>query len=325
MATGRVCTTDEHDNPARQIRAPDARRGRRSRVRGVRSTKLIDKLRSWISEVVSQRLLFTLVVLITLGLFGFLGVVVISGLLGLNAEAQAMGHFSSLSHRIHDFTFAFLLGTAAVGMLAQLRTPSKNVAGQLMALIPWVGLMLVIPLTNYWVAPGAGFVIVATALFGALTLNAMIFHPTGRSLFRSFSVSPVNRVMFALVIVAAVPLLVFALTNIGLQRTVTNDHFSAGHYGFMAAFSFTIIGVGLLASLRPDGWQLTAWVAGLLPALFGVTSLVYSDIDSSLGTVWALAAIAWGVVFVAVGERRTQGRGPTQLGARAVKSRSERG
>jgi len=26
---------------------------------------------------------------------------------------------------------------------------------------------------------------------------------------------------------------------------------------------------------------------------------VYPDVDSSLGLVWALAAIAWGVVFVA--------------------------
>ena len=276
------------------------------------------KLGSWISEVRSQRLLFTIVVLVSLGLFGVLGVVVISGLLGLNAVAQAMGHFSSLSHRIHDFAFAFLLGTAAIGMLAQLRTPSKNVAGQLMALIPWVGLMLVIPLTNYWVAPGAGFVIVATALFGALTLNAMIFHPTGRGLFRSFSLSRMNRVMLALAIIAAVPLLVFASTNIRLQRTATNDHFSAGHYGFMAAFSFTVIGVSYLASLRPDGWRLTAWVAGLLPALLGVTSLVYPGVDSSLRTVWALAAIAWGVVFVAVAELARQVKLPTKRDSRAV-------
>jgi hypothetical protein len=282
-------------------------------------------LGSWISDVIRQRLLFTIVVLVTLGLFGFLGVVVLSGLLGLNTGAQAMGHFTSLSHRIHDFTFAFLVGTAAVGMLAQLGTPSKNVAGQLMALIPWVGLLLVIPLTDYWVAPGAGFVIVATALFGVLTLNAMIFHPTGRGLFRSFSVSRMNRVMLALVIVAAVPLLVFASSNVGLQRTDTNDHFAAGHYGFMAALSFTIIGVGLLASLRPVGWRLAAWVSGILPTLFGITSLVYPDVDSSLRTVWAVAAIAWGVAFVAEGELGKQAEGRRSLKHGAVESRSKRG
>jgi hypothetical protein len=267
-------------------------------------------VRLWLSEVVRQRLGFTVVVLVTLGLFGFLGAVVIGGLLGLNAAAQEMGHFSSRNHRIHDLTFAFVLGTAAVGMLAQLRTPAKNVAGQLMAMIPWVGLALVFPLTEYWVAPGAGFVLVVTALFGALTLNALIFHPTGRELFRSFRLSRIDRVMLALVVAAAGPLLAFAWTNIGLQRTVTNDHSAAGHYGFMAAFSFTIIGVGLLAEIRPDGWRLTAWVAGILPALLGVASLAYSGVDSSLDPIWALAAIAWGVLFVASAERAKAAKNP---------------
>ena len=236
-----------------------------------------------------------------------------------------MGHFSSLSHRIHDLTFAFLFGTAGVGMLAQLRTPSKNAAGQLMALIPWIALVLVIPLTNYWFAPGAGFVIVATAIIGGLTLSATMFHPAGRDLFSSFRILRMNRVMLALVIIAAVPLLALASTNIGLQRTVTNNHFAAGHYGFMAAFSFTIIGVGFLASVRPDGWRLTAWVAGLLPALFGIASFVYPEVDSSLGPVWALAAIAWGGVFVAAAELSKDAKGPTHLGMRTVESRAERG
>lgn len=263
---------------------------------------------------------FSLVVLVALGLFGLLGVVLfqpglIGGLLGHDAAAHAGQHFRSLDHRIHDLAFSFLFGTAAVGLVSQLRTPSKNVAGQLMALIPWIGLVLVFPLTNYWVAPGAGFVIVATAVFGALTLNATILHPAGRDLFRSFSASGMSRVMLALVIVAAVPLLTFASTNIGLQRTMTNDHVALGHYGFMAALSFTVIGVGLMASLRPDGWRLTAWVAALLPALLGLASLVFPDVDSSLGPAWSLAAIAWSVGFVAVAEFSR--RGPGQPGARA--------
>ncbi len=253
-----------------------------------------------------QRTAFSVVVLVTLGLFGLIGLVLlqpdlIGGLLGQNIAAHAGLHFRSLDHRIHDLTFSFLFGTAVVGLLAQFRTPSRNVAGQLMAVIPWVALVLVFPITNYWVPRGTGFVLVATAIYGGLTLLATILHPTGPDLFSSFSVSRVNRVMLALVIIAAVPLLAFASTNIGLQRTVTNQHVDLGHYGFMAAFIFTVIGVGLLASLRPDGWRLTAWVAGFLPALLGLASVVF-PVDSSLGLVWALAAIAWGVVFVAAAE-----------------------
>ncbi|MGH2491865.1 MAG: hypothetical protein ACRDF9_10175 [Candidatus Limnocylindria bacterium] len=242
---------------------------------------------------------FALLLLVTLGLFGLLGVVLMQGeVIGTHS------HFREHHHRVHDLTFAFLFGAAGVGLLAQLLSPSKNVAGQLMALIPWLGLALVFPLTEYWSARGAGFVIVATALFGALTLNAAIFHPSGRDLLRSFNASRVDRLMLALVAIAAVPLLAFASTSIGLQRTAADDHADLGHYGFMAAFSFTLIGVGVLSSLRPDGWRLTAWVAGLLPALLGLASIVFPDVTSSLSVVWALAAISWAVVFVAAAELR---------------------
>ena len=255
---------------------------------------------------------FTLVVMVALAILGFFGAVVAAGLLGLNASAQAMGHFSEHHHRIHDLTFAYLFGTAAVGLLAQLVSPWRNIAGQLMALIPWLALGLVFPLTSFWSAPGGGFVIVATALLGTLTLNAAIFHPTGRGLLRSFSVPRIDRALLALVLAAAVPLLAYAATNIVLQADpIKDEHAAAGHYGFMAAFSFTVIGVGSLASLRPDGWRLTAWVAGGLPGLLGISSLAFPDVSSSLELIWAIASIAWGSIFIALAERswaRDRGR-----------------
>jgi hypothetical protein len=257
---------------------------------------------------------FALVVLVTLAFFGLIGVMLFGGQLGPEAVA-AMGHFSFLSHRIHDLTYSFLFGVAAVGLLAQLRTPSKNVAGQLMALIPWVSFVVAFALGNILVVLlRPPFV----PIFGALALLATILHPTWRDLFSSFSVSRVNRVMIALVIIAAVPLLAFAATNIGLQRTLINDHAAMGHYGYMVAFSFTVIGVGLLASLRPDGWWLPAWVAGLLPVLLGLASVVFPEADSSLSLAWALAAIAWGVVFVAAAELTQDAESPTLLGSRGI-------
>jgi hypothetical protein len=270
--------------------------------------QLVFEVRSWLSEVRRERLVFTLVVLFTLGLFGIIGAVLFvpdlaARIVGPAAAAHAGQHFRSPAHRIHDLTFSFLFGTAIVGLLAQLRAPSKNVAAQLMALIPWLALALVVPLTNYWVPRGTAFQIVATVIFGGLALSATMLHPAGRHLLSSFRTERANRRMLALVVVAAAPLLLLASTNIGLQRAAAsgNEHFDLGHYGFMAAYSFTVIGVGLLASLRPDGWRLTAWVAGLLPVLLGVACLVYLDVDSSLEPVLALAAIAWGVMFIAAG------------------------
>ncbi len=258
---------------------------------------------------------FALAVLVTLGLAGLIGLMVV--LMNLSPDLLPgpfgqMTHGTEPHHRIHDLTFGFLFVPTVVGMLAQLRRPSKNVAGQLMALIPWVGLLLAAVLSDAFVRV---ILVNPSRSVATVTLIAALLHPTGRDFFRSFSLSRVDWVMLALVVIAAVPLLAFASTSIELQRTVPDDHAGMGHYGFMAAFGFTVIGVGLLASLRPDGWRLTAWVAGLLPALLGVASVMYPDASSSLGPVWALAAIAWGAVFVAVAELTKNAESPTLLGS----------
>ena len=268
---------------------------------------------------------FIAAVLATVVAAGFNGLMVFLMMLEVDLPGAfgQMTHFQEPHHRVHDLTFGFLFVPAVVGILAQLRQPAKNVAGMLMALIPSVGLLLTLLLTlvvtnNTRVLQPPWVTVMAPALI------AMSLHPAGRDFFRSFRVSRVNWVMLALVVVAAVPLLVSASTNVGLQGSVTDDHAAAGHYGFMAAFSFTVIGVGLLASLRPDGWRLTAWVAGLLPTLLGLASLVY-PISSSLSLPWAFAAIAWGVGFVAAAERNRDAEGPSLLGSRGVGSKSELG
>jgi len=282
----------------------------------------MDSLRASLSAFGWRRRVFSLVVLVTLGVVGVIGVVLfqpslIAGLLGQEMAGHISGHFRDPHHRIHDLTFSFLFGTGVVGLLAQLRRPSKNVAGMLMALIPWIALVLAAVLSN---TPPR---FAPLPILGALTLLATILHPTGRGLFSSFSVSRVNRVMLALVVIAAVPLLALASINIGLQGTVPNDHAALGHYGFMAAFSFTVIAVGLLASLRPAGWRLTAWVAGLLPAFLAIASVVFPDVDSRLGLGWALAAMAWYVVFIAAAELTQDTESPTPLGSWRVTSEDD--
>jgi hypothetical protein len=105
-------------------------------------------------------------------------------------------------------------------------------------------------------------------------------------------------------------LLALAWTSVGMQRTLTNDHAQLGHYGFIAAFALMVIGIGLVTSVQPEGWRLTAWVAGLLPALLGLVSLVFPAVDSRLAPGWALAAIMWGMCFIAAAElhRRASAR-----------------
>jgi uncharacterized protein YjeT (DUF2065 family) len=80
------------------------------------------------------------------------------------------------------------------------------------------------------------------------------------------------------------------------------EHINAGHYRNMSALGFIVILVGLLASFRPKDWRLAAWVAGFLPMVLGLVSVVLPNAESSLGLGWGLAAIVWGIVFIASAE-----------------------
>ncbi|MGH9030491.1 MAG: hypothetical protein ACRDZV_00045 [Acidimicrobiia bacterium] len=262
---------------------------------------------------------FAVYVLVTLGYAAFIGLMVTQMTFRLEFFLPGgfgqMAHGAAGPHRVHDLTFAFLMTTGVVGIFMQLRRASKNVAGLVMAVIPFAALALA------GILAGEFEIVVRrnpSRSIGPIVAVAALLHPTGRHFFRSFTIARVNWIMGALVGVAAVPLIGFASTNIRLQGNAPDEHFFQGHYGFMAAFAFTVIAVGVLASLRPDGWRLTAWVAGLLPAALGVISLLYSDAASSLDAGWALAAIAWGVVFIVVAEFTKNAAGPRLLGRLSV-------
>lgn len=249
-----------------------------------------------------QRAAFTALVLITLGLMGFFAVVVLqpeafAALLGRQTAGHISEHFREPEHRVHDLTFGLLLGTALAGIVAQIRAPTRNIAGQLMALTPFAALLVVVALTN------ASVVSIPWVAVGASTLLATALHPSGAELFRSITRAGANRVLLGLVALATIPLFAFAFANVALQRTIVDEHATLGHYGYMAAFSLTIGGLGLVASSAAPGWRLTAWVTGALPVLLGMTSLLFSDAPSRLEPLWTVAAIAWGLAFLVAAER----------------------
>ena len=245
-----------------------------------------------------QNRVFRVVVLMALGLLAFFGVIVaqptlIGGLAGDQSGGHIGEHFREPHHRIHDLAFGLLLGTTGIGMLVQVRSPAKNVAGQLMAAIPILTLMLAAMGTDRRVLS------VPWVAVGAPTIVAMLLHP---DLFRAVRAVRLARPMVALVAIGAVPLFAFGLSNIGLQRSGSSDHAALGHYGYLAAFALTVVGVGLVSSLRLAGWRLTATVTGSLAVALGVASLVFPDVDGSLGALWSPAAIAWGAGCIAVAE-----------------------
>lgn len=239
--------------------------------------------------------MFWLIVLVALGLYVMIGLMVLA--MQIRPGFMGMAHGTLPHHRVHDLTFALIMAAGASGLIAQLRAPARNIAGQLMALIPWIALLLAFSLATTWL------LFAPAPILGALALAATILHPARDDFSRSLSFTRVDRGMLTLMIVAALPLLAMAYRNIALQRALDSDHATLGHYGFMAAFSLTVLGIAALASLRPVGWRLAAWTAGALPAVLGVLSLSYPTNDSSLNSRWASAAIAWGLAFITVALR----------------------
>jgi hypothetical protein len=254
---------------------------------------------------------FVALVLLTLATAGFNALMV--GLMALRLDEllpgafAEMGHFTELHHRVHDVTFAALFIPPVLGLLAQLRRPDGNVAGMLMAWIPSAALLIVAVVT--FVQGGDLRVVQPPWLMVmAGTLLATALHPAGSGFFRSFRRARISWGMLAFVGVAAVPLLWFAYSNIGLQASVTDDHAAAGHYGFMAAFSLATLGVAALASVRPDGWRLAAWCAGVLPTVVAAASLASPEAASSIDLPWAVTAVAGAAMFVVVAELRARGQ-----------------
>lgn len=286
-------------------------------------------IRERVSDIGLRRLAHAAVALFAVAFFAlqawqvlaFVGASWFPGGLGILPE-QLMKE----AHHIHDFAFSLLFWTMVVGLLSQLRSPRKRAAGQLMALVPFGALLLAFALTDYW--RPLPFI----AIFGTLTLMATLLHPAGHDLVRSMSDPRGSRLLLALVVVAAVPLLAYAGTQVGLQTgaieptghqhggathaDVHEDHVEYGHYMLVAAFSFLVVGVGLLASLRPDGWWLPAWWAGILAGVFGAATLGFPDAASNAGTLWGVAAIAWGVAVVGATELERRSGVPAAYGGR---------
>jgi hypothetical protein len=246
----------------------------------------------------AQRGVFLIAVLLTLGLAAFFGLIVaqpvlIGSLVGDPSGGHIGGHFRDPEHRIHDLAFGLLLGTTVIGVLAQVRDPAKNVAGQLMAATPIVALVLATAVTDPRVLS------IPWVAIGAPTIVATMLHP---HVFRSVNAARPSVPLIGLVAIAAVPLIALALGSISLQRSGSSHHAALGHYGYMAALALTAIGVAAVSSLRLPGWRLSSLVAGSLAALLGVVSLGGLDVEGSLGVVGALLAIAWGAGYIVVAE-----------------------
>lgn len=107
-------------------------------------------------------------------------------------------------------------------------------------------------------------------------------------------------VILTLVLLAAAPLLGYALGQAELQRIDgATEHAALFHWVETSFFAVAVLLVGLLVALRPAASRLSAWSAGLALAVLGAASLLYPGRASALDTPWAWAALAGSLLFLA--------------------------
>jgi hypothetical protein len=133
------------------------------------------------------------------------------------------------------------------------------------------------------------------------------------------STVPVGRpslIMLAMVAVAAVPLILYALGQAEQQRIdQTSEHAAFFHWVETSFYAVAILLLGFLAALRPSVFRMAAWMGGLALVILGGASVLLGQHASALPEPWSWAAVAGGVVFVAVAEWEARSQGPTLAAA----------
>jgi hypothetical protein len=106
-----------------------------------------------------------------------------------------------------------------------------------------------------------------------------------------------------LVVVTALPLVIYALAQADLQRIdISSEHAEFNHWVETSFYAVAVLLLGLMAALRPVAYRLTAWCAGVGLAILGGASLALGHYASALDAPWAWGALLGGLVFVSVAE-----------------------
>lgn len=199
----------------------------------------------------------------------------------------------------------FALGTVLVagGLVTQLRTPERHLAGLQQAFLGVLALAIA-GLLGGRVEPLGGGVVLLVAISLAVRL-----HPGRGALIRPGA--RLNVPVAALSVVALAPALAYAATMLDLARSAGPSCFAGqcargDRYAEAAALSVAVVAVGLLASVRTPGWRLAAWSAGIAAAMFGCASVALPDVVGSAGATWGGAAVAWAALVVAAAEADKQ-------------------
>lgn len=209
-----------------------------------------------------------------------------TAIFGLLSEAQEI-------HAFHNVVVAaLLLLLSAPPAIAAARAPERA-AGPLLhlAAVGVAGLITMILGLKVDI-----FTLPFVVLVGVLL---MLRIPRGPAL----AAGRVSRSLAALVALAALPLVIYALGQADLQRIdASSEHAEFNHWVETSFYAIAVLLLGLMAALRPIAYRLTAWCAGLGLTILGGASLALGDYASALSSPWAWSALFGGLIFVSVAE-----------------------
>ena len=207
-------------------------------------------------------------------------------------------------HRVHDLGFGVLYGiVVATAFFVMVRRPGTkpSVFLQVVAVALAVAIASLVSADPSYLSI-AGALLAASAILLALHPERdQVLHPRPK----------LSRVMSVFTLVAAIPLVSFAMTTARMQRigSPLDPHVRMSHWTTMASMALGLVAVGLLASARIRGWRVTAWCAGLGAAAYGLASIVFHRFSGtqvpyagSEGIGWGLVAVIGGLMFIAIAE-----------------------
>jgi hypothetical protein len=223
------------------------------------------------------------------------------------------------THEIHWFAQGVFAWVIVAAVLTQLRRPAARIgaawvygAGTVLAFL----MVLALADLPDDVVP----IVAAATVIAALAFAA---HPSSWRERIAPVVRP-SRTLLALVVVAAVPLAVYAAGQLDIHASsgAHDEHHEFGHWIVMAVYALLVPLFGTVAARKVSGWRFPLWASGLMAVAFGLGSLGITAV-SQLSTGWAALAIVWGASFVAVGER--EARAPDGHPARRTATEEARG
>ena len=220
-----------------------------------------------------------------LGIAGFGFISLIGGWVGAGGREE---------HKVHDLGYGAVAGLlVALPFLLQAWSPERKPAVMQGAAAAGLGLAL-----GYGLGGQPVFALVPIVIAVLLWW----FHPSrGQPMRLGGRPHPA---MAALAVLAAIPLVMFAIDQAAIQRACieADQHCREFHYAGMAALSFAIPLVALVASFRSVGWRTVARLVAAAAAVFGLSAVLFPEVGSSVGTTWGAVALGGAVVFLAVAQ-----------------------